>query len=218
MAVILDPRWPNERLARVGRDLSFAWLALNRLPLPDRVYFDPSQANADRFNVDGRSMMQSEWLGVYQHRADEVDWNAVVVAIESCPRGQKVTFPDGRVIRQAPGSFEDFTPLGVFCHEVGHHVDYILHPKAFSVKNRFRDVVDNEEDVSSVEHNVLESFAEAIRLFITNPDLLRRGRPDRYEYITKGMGLKPLHSRGWRTVLQRAGQRVHTAAHAWLTL
>lgn len=217
MTVVFDPRWPNEKLARVGRELSFEWLALNRLPLPERVYF-----NRDEINLAGKEynyvMMRPEWLGVYHHDTWIGGWNAVAVEVNDCPRGQRVRFPNGTVIRQAPGSFEDLTPLGVFCHEVGHHVDHTLHPKAYSRKNRFQDVVDSEEEVSSVEYNVLESFAEAIRLFITNPDLLRRGRPDRYDYITKGMGLKPLHSHGWRTVLQKAGPRVHTAARAWLIL
>ncbi len=218
MTVVLDPRWPRERLARVGRDISFSWLTLNGLPVPDRVYFDRESANAARRVEDPRSkyMMAPTWLGVYQ-RTWAGGWSAVAIDVQACHLEARQRPSGLKPFWQAPGSFMDFTPVGVFCHEVGHHVDYVLHPKAYSRQNGFQEVVDNEDEVSSVEHNVLESFAEAIRLFITNPDLLRQGRPDRYEYLTKGMGLKPLHNLSWRTVLRNAGKRVVSAAQTWLT-
>ena len=217
MPIVLDPRWPRERLARVGRDISFEWLTANRLPLPDRVYLDREAANAARRQSDPRSkpLLRPEWLGVYQ-RPWPGGWSAVAVSVSDCPRRQTLRLNGLKAIRQAPGSFTDFSPLGVFCHEVGHHVDYSLHPKGYSRRNGFTDVIDNEEEVSGIEHNVHEAFAEAIRLFVTNPDLLRRGRPDRYEYLTKGMGLKPLHSGSWRLVLARAGKGVRGAVEKWL--
>jgi hypothetical protein len=219
MLVTLDPRWPKERLARVGRDISFAWLTLNHLPLPDRIFFDRKSANRARRAEDPRSkyMIAPEWLGVYQ-RSWPGGWSAVAVDIDSCHRKARQQPVGGQTFWQAPGSFMDFTPLGVFCHEVGHHVDYSLHLKAFSVQNGFQDVVDNEEEISTIEYNVPESFAEAIRLFVTNPDLLREGRPERYEYLTKGMGLKPLHSHSWKRVLRNAGKRVNDAVVKWIAL
>lgn len=218
MAIVLDPRWSRDRLARVGRDLSFEWLTLNRIPLPDRIYLDRDAANAARRAVDPRSkpLLQPEWLGVYQ-RTWSGGWSAVCVAVSDCPRRQQLKVSQS-LIQQAPGSFADFTPLGVFCHEVGHHVDYSLHLKSYSQQNGYKDVFDNEEEVSSIEHNVPESFAEAIRLFVTNPDLLRVGRPDRYEYLTKGVGLKPLHVKPWPTILRNVGKRVRSAIDVWLTL
>ena len=218
MTVILDPRWPRERLARVGRDISFAWLALNGLPVPDRIYFDRESANAARRVEDPRSkhLLRPEWLGVYQ-RTWPGGWNAIAVDVQGCHMEARQRPSGDKPFWNAPGSFMDFTPLGVFCHEVGHHVDFTLHPKAYSRQNGFEEVADDEEEISSVEHNVLESFAEAIRLFITNPDLLQQGRPDRYEYLTRGMGLKALHLTGWRTVLRNAGKRVRSSAEAWLT-
>lgn len=217
MAIALNPRWPREKLARVGRELSYTWLALNRLPAPNRLFFDRDSANRARREVDGKSkyMIRPEWLGVYQ-RPWEGGWSAIAVAVDECPVGQRLKRPHGAHIWQAPGSFEDFTPLGVMCHEVGHHVDHALHPEAYSRRNGFAEVADNEDEVSSVEYNVLESFAEAIRLFVTNPTLLKEGRPDRYEYLTKGMGLKPLHDRPWKVVLSKAGVRVQRAVEAWL--
>lgn len=219
MTVILDPRWPKERLARVGREISFDWLMLNSLPFPDRIYFDRESANAARRVEDPQSkhLLRPEWLGVYQ-RTWPGGWNAIAVDVNSCHTERRVRPKTSEPFWHAPGAHIDYTPFGVFCHEVGHHVDYILHPKAYSRQNGFQEVVDNEEEVSGCEHNVLESFAEAIRLFITNPDLLRQGRPDRYEYLTRGMGLKPRHNRGWRVVLRNAGKHVCSSAEAWLTL
>lgn len=219
MTVILDPRWPKERLARVGMEMSFAWLTFNRLPLPDRVFFDRKSANDARRAEDPRSkhLLRPEWLGVYQ-RSWPGGWSAIAVDVAGCHTGARQRPNGAEPFWQAPGSFMDFTPLGVFCHEVGHHVDYTLHPKAYSTQNGFQSVVDNEEEISTVEHNVPESFAEAIRLFVANPGLLYEGRPDRYEYLTKGMGLKPLHTLPWRTVLRNAGKRVRAAAEAWIAL
>lgn len=215
MQIVLDPRWPRERLARVGRDVSFAWLTLNRIPLPDRVYFDRESANAAHREADRHSkgMLRPEWLGVYQRRW-EGGWSAIAIDMAGSPTEKRVKSPNGN-FWQAPGFAEDFTPYGTFCHEVGHHADYTLHPKAYSAQNGFEDVVLHEEDVSRIEHSVTEAFAEAIRLFITNPNLLREGRPERFEYLTK-MGLKPLHDAPWRTVLSKAGKRVNSAAEAWI--
>lgn len=215
MEVVLDPRWPRERLARVGRDVSFTWLTLNRLPLPDRVYFDRESANAARreFDVRSKYMLRPEWLGVYQRRW-EGGWSAIAIDVAGVPMQRRVKTPNGS-FWQAPGFAEDFTPYGTFCHEVGHHADYTLHPKAYSAQNGFEDVVLHEEDVSRIEHSVTEAFAEAIRLFIANPNLLREGRPERFEYLTK-MGLKQLHDTPWRVVLSKAGKRVLSAAEKWI--
>lgn len=216
MTVILDPRWPKERLARVGRDASFAWLKRNGIRLPDRVYLNRDDANIDRMAIDDTPMFMSGWLGVYQ-RTWKGGWNAVAVDVVGCHTERRLKVPGRKSIWQAPGAPCDFTPFGVFCHEVGHHVDYTLDPDGcFSASSDFADVIEHEEDISTCEHTVQESFAEAIRLFVSNPDLLCQGRPERYEYLTKKVGLKPLHDMPWRVVLRNAGKRVLASTEAWL--
>ncbi len=219
MNVVLDPGWSRRKQALVGRDISFAWLAANRLPLPDRVFFDRDAANTARRAAHSKSkhLLKPEWYGVYQ-RAWPGGWSAVAVDVAGCPTQRRVNVGSVPPFWQSPGSPQDFTPIGVICHEVGHHVDYTLHPKAYSTVNGFEAVVDGEEDISSVEHNILESFAEAIRLFITNPALLREGRPDRFDYLTRSVGLKPLHGSPWRTVLGKAGKRVLASVERWIAL
>lgn len=215
--IVLDPRWSRARLANAGREMAFAWLALNRLPLPDRVFFDRESANAARRAEDPRSkhLLRPEWLGVYQ-RTWQGGWSAVAVDVEGCHVSRRVRPANGAPFWQAPGAPQDFTPLGVFCHEIGHHVDHVLDPQTCSKRSGFQAVVDGEEDVSTAEYNLLESFAEAIRLFITNPRLLAEGRPDRFEHLTRTVGLKPLYWSPWRHVLSRAGARVVASTEAWL--
>lgn len=215
MRVVLDPRWPNERLARVGKDVSHAWLTLNGFRPPTRVFLDPKQANAWRQADVGRDLILPEWSGV---SLSEGEVTAVAVDLSNCHRPSRFRmFNTGRWIVQGPGSFEDYTPLGVFCHEVGHHVDFTLHRRGHSARSElFLSVVDEEEEVSGFEYNVQESFAEAIRLFITNPTLLRVGRPLRWDYLTKVLRLKPLHAAPWRRVLSLSAKRVRASASSWV--
>ena len=213
MTVVFDPRWPLARLARVGRDLSFGWLALNGLRLPTHLFLDPKEANRWRQGTSGKDLINQACLGVH---LSEGDVSAVALDLTACLRGSRYRAHDGRITIHAPGSFEDFTPLGVLCHEVGHHVDFQLDRRGFSKRNKaFARALEDEPEVSSVEHNVQESFAEAIRLFITNPSLLEAGRPRRWEFLTKTLRLRPIHQSSWRRVLGRCAQHVRSSAQLW---
>ena len=215
MTVVFDPSWSRERLARVGRDVSFAWLAVNRLRPPSRVFLDVASANAWRQSTKGEDLILSAWSGVH---LSEGGVTAIAVNLENCHRLSKFRmFGSGPFIIQAPGSFEDYSPVGVFCHEVGHHVDRALSERGFSrTSEPFISLVDEESEVSRFEYNIQESFAEAIRLFITNPDLLRVGRPQRWEFLTKTLRLKPLHATPWRRVLNRSAKVVRASVPAWV--
>ncbi len=203
--MILDHRWSPRRSAEIGKSLAYSWLALNRFPEPDQLYLNRESAG---------SFLEHAWLGVHSSKKGV---SRIAVAVEDCDFSCRFDTPQGMLI-QAPGSFEDHSALGVLCHEVGHHVDYLLNPRAYSRSKAsgFTAVTDDEEEVSRGEFNVHESFAEAIRLFITNPDLLRQGRPERWEHLTAKLRLKPLHSEHWGVVLQKAPQYVQRAVRAWL--
>ena len=205
MSVALDPRWTPQRSARVGKDLAWSWLTLNRLPLPDELHLDRESAG---------KFLRKTWLGVHSSKRRR---SRIAVAVDDCDFSGRFDTPNG-VFIQAPGSFEDHSALGVLCHEVGHHVDYTLNPKAYSRSkvSGFADLIDCEAEISDEEYNIHESFAEAIRLFITNPDLLMRGRPARWELLTRQLGLRPLHVKGWKVVLQKAPKYVHSAVEWWL--
>lgn len=108
-----------------------------------------------------------------------------------------------------PGYIADRTPYGVMAHELGHHVDYhrseVKGPYwgEFSQEMRRRS---GEARLTSYCPNDAEWFAEMFRLFCTNPDLLRRIRPETHlEMIAAG--LKPVEQRFWHVVLKNAPDR-----------
>lgn len=98
-----------------------------------------------------------------------------------------------------PGHMVDRTPYGVYCHELGHHVDHRLRllPK---IKSR-------EPALTGYCPNRAEWFAEMFRLFVTNPDLLCRVRPLVYDELANTIGLTPPVCQGWQTVLAGAPAR-----------
>lgn len=101
-----------------------------------------------------------------------------------------------------PGYKADRTPVGVFTHELGHHVDDYLNEPIITSWG-------DEAPVSGYEPNRQESWAEAWRLFCTNPDLLRVGRPRRWHTLTETLGLVPSDLLGelepWEERLERWG-------------
>lgn len=108
-----------------------------------------------------------------------------------------------------PGYVIDRTPYGVIQHELGHHVDH-THSSAkgayggdFSERMR---AASGEPKLTNYCPNDWEWFAEMFRLFVTNPDLLKRVRPATYALIVEA-GLRPVELRSWRTVLEDAPGR-----------
>lgn len=114
----------------------------------------------------------------------------------------------------------DLTAPGVLAHEVGHHVHRELEKASGSagvlcLLRALAELALREAPVSGYEPNEHEVMAEACRLFILNPELLRAGRPARFSFLT-GLGLRPLHSVPWQDVLRNAHPRVVAAAVTWI--
>jgi len=107
-----------------------------------------------------------------------------------------------------PGYKADRTASGVCAHETGHHLQYIL---------KIRKPIMKGPVITSYEPTCNEAFAETARLFITNPDLLRVGRPLRWEYFVKELKLKHLELVPWRLVLKGAHPRFFEVAEKWIT-
>lgn len=101
-----------------------------------------------------------------------------------------------------PGSTVDRTPYGVLAHELGHHVDYLTSDKKFtysgdySIKLRKQS---GEPPITTYCPNDGEWFAEVFRLFVTNPDLLRRIRPKTYKLLI--YSLLPCSELSWKEAL-----------------
>lgn len=108
-----------------------------------------------------------------------------------------------------PGHWVDRTPYGVLAHEIGHHVDCVYgkaargYASGFSSKLR---LASKESPITGYCPNDGEWFAEIVRLFITNPDLLSRIRPRIFAELLN-YGLTPVEPRGALDVLAQAPQR-----------
>lgn len=110
-----------------------------------------------------------------------------------------------------PGYIVDRTPFGVYAHELGHYVD-----ERYKVGRLWPSTVlrreSGEERLTSYCPNDAEWFAEMFRLFVTNPDLLKRIRPITYAGLTEGLGIVPVERRGYVAVLKDAPERTRVMA------
>jgi hypothetical protein len=100
----------------------------------------------------------------------------------------------------------------VVAHETGH---YLTDRQRANLPDWRRWLAQNPvKHVSGYRPTIEEALAETLRLFILNPDLLRRAVPWRYEFCITTMGLKPSVRKGWRAVLNNANYE--PAAERWI--
>ncbi len=97
-----------------------------------------------------------------------------------------------------PGHKTDRTCFGILMHELAHHV--CGHKKLAA--NEWRALVTQTRPVTSYEPNPNEAWAETVRIYISNPNLLRLARPRRFEYVAQYLPL--LHVASWKDVLRKA--------------
>lgn len=102
-----------------------------------------------------------------------------------------------------PGSLTDREPCGVVCHELGHHVDWLTGDKKGSYGSDYSVAMMKEADepgvTSYAETNPWEWFAEAFRVFVMNPDLLRQLRPRTHALLA--WRWHPVVETDWKTSL-----------------
>lgn len=150
--------------------------------------------------VDTKAL--GRWFGMYKNNQPR----RIFINVAKCrPITKKPGF-----VWTFPGYKADLTPAGVLAHEFGHLID--LHLNFISRKMNFR----GESQVTSYEPNLSERFAEAIKVFILNPDLLRQGRPKRYEFMIEKAKLRPVIDDDWETVLCNAHPKIISAARNWI--
>lgn len=206
MRVSIRASASKQELFREGLERCYKFLDVHGIKRPKHVFDNPIDANRYRENF-----IYKTWFGAH---VVERNVGAIVVNVKKCRVATRVpgwswTFP---------GYKADLTPYGVVCHEFGHHVDFATNKngRTLSKSKTWKRIVDNEEDVSSYEPNYCEAFAEAFRLFMTNPGMLREGRPERWEYFTAQLGFAPIHSKSWKVVLKHAHPRIIAAAEKWI--
>jgi hypothetical protein len=107
----------------------------------------------------------------------------------------------------------DLTAAGIWAHEFGHYVDFYL---LNQISKKMKNAIKGESKVSSYEPNAAECFAESMKLFVLNPDLLKQGRPKRYKFLTETCGLRPVITDKWNVVLGNAHEKLISAAANWI--
>jgi len=105
--------------------------------------------------------------------------------------------------RSYPGNKTDRTPVGVVAHETGHHVEESLYGRRLTPHHgeKWRALIKKTKAISGYEPVPSESWAETLRLFILNPDLLRRAVPGRYDFVTQDAGLIPYVQQDYAAVV-----------------
>lgn len=99
-----------------------------------------------------------------------------------------------------PANIVDREPFGVLLHELGHHVDWCLSKTKYRWFGDLCTTIKNEAKepgiTSYAETNAAEWFAEAFRLFVTNPTLLKLFRPKTYKLLSNR--LKQTTEEDWK--------------------
>jgi hypothetical protein len=109
----------------------------------------------------------------------------------------------------------DRTAVGVCAHETGH---FLVHALTLDMRSWSEELKRQpKKPVSGYAPTAEEQFAETARLFILNPDLLRKAVPWRYIWLIGAAGLKPvphLLRRGWHKILSNPAY--DQAAERWI--
>ena len=206
MKIALHPKLSKEELLQEGLTRCLAFLDAHNLRKPHHIFTDVKSANKY-----SRGYLRQKWCGAQLYENSEY---SVAINLKNCRVATRVpgwswTYPGYKV---------DLTPFGVICHEFGHHIDAVLgFSNEVSSLREWKKVVDHEEEVSGYEPNYQEAWAEAFRLFIANPSLLKAGRPERWEYFTEKIGLVPPHASPWKYVLKHAHPKILSAAKNWIS-
>jgi hypothetical protein len=159
-----------------ARDQMFKWCDDHQLARPKVDYLE-----------DRHPLMPPGDLGYYYRETQ-----TVMVHITACPIPS-----DTDVV----GWLRDYSPIGVMAHEFGHHVNQLLGWK--KLMRRYYDVRCSTEKVVS-SYGALqdtEDFAEAFRLFITNPGLLALTSSRRYMFLAQDLEFGTPDNLDWKSIL-----------------
>lgn len=216
----------KEQLYLDGIKLALLFCKVNRLPRP--AFYTYAQAAEDYLAVGKEWAAEKARILEFWHRVyigpvqgtgtglyyrGTIFVNVPVTALPvTNPHAQHWSFPCWKI---------DRTAMGVVAHELGHHCQYILQQRGKindEHGEQWRCLIQSRygrKRVSGYEPVPSEANAETLRLFILNPDLLKRAIPGRYEYVTRIMGLKPSEQRTWKQVLHHHPAYVKQGIH-WI--
>lgn len=128
-------------------------------------------------NINGNG-----YCGFYKYLSNRIN-----IDVDACARVN--------VMYSFPGFTSDRTPQGVIIHEFSHYVDEIKGDISEEIYKNSKEKPITGYKGSSAD----EWFAEMMRLFVSNPDLLKNIRPKTYNELSKHF--IPLNRGGYAEVL-----------------
>ncbi len=183
-------------LARQGHDLVVQFCHLNGFPPP--AIFYPTRDHPEKMM---RAYYKTDACGFYRFQCTYHRAPAIFVMVDKCASVGLA----GRCWSW-PGYPVDRTPYGVHCHELGHYLD--CRQGDFESVGIRRD--SGEDSLTGYGPNTAEWYAEMVKLYLTNPDLLRLLRPKTYQQLRERY--EPVVTQSWEQVLRKAPERTRTAA------
>ena len=207
----------KEELYQMGIEAATEFLALNGIDAPCFLTYPEAAEKlkgreADYFRRATRppATLVGRGTGLYYSGKVFVNLPRTAVAVTR-PAYRSWSWPGWKV---------DRTPAGVVAHEVGHHVEAVLRRRKVLTKDdgaAWRLGLSNHKKrVSGYEPVPDEAWAETMRLFILNPDLLRLAIPWRWFFLL-ARELRPverLMKKGWKKVL--SNDNYTAAAVRWI--
>lgn len=183
----------KDQLFLAGVTTCRIFLLHNKLPLPqfftyEEIFQHPESNHYRLLRKLEHGPAQGYATGYYTQNTIFVNLKKAA-RLQKQPVAQLWSFPAYKI---------DRTPYGVVAHETGHHVDHCLHD--IFRRNEWIDLYQHTKRITSYEPRPWEAGAESMRLFILNPDLLKKASLARYSYIER-QGLEPVESRHFADVL-----------------
>jgi len=186
--LIYNPSWDRQQLWREAQ--SYIHAACWAWSLPEISLKETPPPGARKFGTGGT------YFG-YWSPPNRIFVNVARATSPVRVRGRVWSYPGYKI---------DRTCAGILAHEFGHHA---AGSRKMDVET-WRRVVDSTKPVTGYEPTLNEAFAESMRIFTLNPDLLRLARPARYAYIIQYFS--PLHNSRWEEVLRNAPEFLITQA------
>lgn len=201
----IDPNIHNKQdLWEIGKQINIAFLKLNNIKIPE-IEIKNDLKLGKRKILNGMYDSSNKTVYINLKRSRPATKNP----------GYSWSFP---------GYKSDMTPIGILSHEIGHHIHYEKMNRQLNEKWFYEVLLkepsitryDNPKYYTSSIRALYESIAEAFKLFITNPNLLKVGRPLRYNFIINEFNVQPLHDIPWQDILLHAHPKFIKAAHSWI--
>lgn len=179
----------------------------------DYLYF-AGKSTADTFcKMNGfvvPTIKRKNMLGLYGMCFYRDEKTRIAINVDYCNLPcQRVGFD-----KNWPGAPNDLTPYGIVLHEIGHYIHFreedddklLAYVRARA----------SESKINTASKCVREDFAEAVRILISNPLLLKEGRPKRYKVLTEVFGLKTFRSNGWEANFTCMPKRLLWDVKGWV--